>query len=115
VLRKVGFKMSRELIGHIIEKVREIPTRVEALGGQNYKYVRLEEVVDLLQDINDEQAKQLSEPVEPLSKWELAKATANSEYKTMEEKLAFIDGVKFAEEKHGITDPEQSKPQSNAI
>jgi hypothetical protein len=29
--------------------------------------------------------------------------------------MAFIKGARFAEEKHGITNPEQSKPKSNAI
>lgn len=40
----------QELIEHIREKVLEIPTRTEPLGGQNYKYVRLEEVLDVLQE-----------------------------------------------------------------
>jgi hypothetical protein len=30
-------------------------------------------------------------------------------------RAAFFAGVRFAEEKHGITNPEQSKPKSNAI
>jgi len=40
----------QELIENIREKVLEIPTRTEQLGGQNYKYVRLEEVLDVLQE-----------------------------------------------------------------
>lgn len=40
----------QELIEQIREKILEIPTRTEQLGGQNYKYVRLEEVLDVLQE-----------------------------------------------------------------
>ena len=40
----------QELIEHIREKMLEIPTRIELLGGQNYKYVRLEEVLNVLQE-----------------------------------------------------------------
>ena len=40
----------QELIEQIREKILEIPTRIEQLGGQNYKYVRLEEVLDVLQE-----------------------------------------------------------------
>jgi hypothetical protein len=39
----------QELIEHIREKVLEIPTRIEPLGGQNYKYIRIEELLDILQ------------------------------------------------------------------
>jgi len=38
----------QEFIQHIIDKALEIPTRTEQLGGQNYKYVRLEEILDIL-------------------------------------------------------------------
>ena len=40
----------QELIEQIREKILEIPTRTEQLGGQNYKYIRLEEVLDVLQE-----------------------------------------------------------------
>jgi hypothetical protein len=55
--------MSRELLNQLIEKVREIPTRPGNIGGQNYKYVRLEEVIGLLLDALDSyEAKPLPEP-----------------------------------------------------
>ena len=40
----------QEFIENIRERILEIPTRTEQLGGQNYKYVRLEEVLDVLQE-----------------------------------------------------------------
>jgi hypothetical protein len=56
--------MSRELLNQLIEKVREIPTRPGNIGGQNYKYVRLEEVIGLLLDALDSyEAKPLPEPL----------------------------------------------------
>ena len=39
-----------ELVSDIKEKVLQIPTRAEPLDGQNYKYVRLEEVLCILQE-----------------------------------------------------------------
>ena len=51
------------MIERIIEKVREIPTRPGNIGGRNYKYVRLEEVIGLLLDALDSyEAKPLPEP-----------------------------------------------------
>jgi hypothetical protein len=63
--------MSRKLIEHIVESVREIPNRIEPLGGQNYKYVRLEEVIGLLLDALDSyEAKPLPEPIGYIKRFE---------------------------------------------
>lgn len=41
--------MSRRLLKEMLEKVLKIPRRVELLGGQNYSYIRLEEIKDLIE------------------------------------------------------------------
>jgi hypothetical protein len=33
----------------LIKEILDIPQRIEKLGGQNYKYVRLEEVLAILE------------------------------------------------------------------
>ncbi len=39
----------------LLEKILDIPRRVEPLGGQNYTYVRLEEVITLAAEYNAKQ------------------------------------------------------------
>ena len=48
-----------ELIQNIKNQILQIPTRTEALGGQKYQYVRLEEVLNVL---NEEYLKQTTKP-----------------------------------------------------
>ena len=38
-----------KLLEQLKDKFLFVPTRIEQLGGQNYKYIRLEEVLDILE------------------------------------------------------------------
>ena len=39
-----------ELLTRILGKILELPQRIEPISGQNFKYVKLEDVVEILQD-----------------------------------------------------------------
>ena len=41
----------QKLLLDIMERVLDLPKRIEPISGQNFKYVKLEDVIEILQEI----------------------------------------------------------------